>query len=434
MNENKTDVITDVAVFTEGHWREHCDVVIADGSVAEIRPASIGRDNKRFVIPGFVNTHTHLQQALMRGMAENTGLIEWLQLIGTETVRVTPERAYLATVAASLELLRSGTTTVVEHMWPTPSSEVHAAVVRGLQDTGIRAVLGRGIADRADSSRRWGFEPALLSPMESVFDNVTELMALTAGSSVSMALAVPNPRSMTVEGLARTREFADHHDIPVMIHLLETDVDDVMCAEHVGMRAVDFLESAEFLWPRLLAVHCVELDARGQQQLCDRGVAVSYNPVCNMRMGSGVASIPAMLDRGIRVGLGVDGAASNDTQDMFLAFRFGSYLQRVAHKRADLLDFAEMVDIACGGANENLGLPLVRGGVTIGAPADLTVLDFDRDYATLPVRSPGAMILTAASSRIVESVLVGGEIVFEDGKSTRVDEEGLLKELSALTV
>lgn len=431
---HRPDVVPDVTVFTDGKWHEHQDIHIVDGTVTRVVPATVRITSTRHVIPGFVNTHTHLQQSLMRGMAENTGLLEWLQLIGTETVRITPERAYLATVSASLELLRSGTTTVVEHMWPSPSTKVHEAVIKGLRDSGIRAVLCRGVADRADKSRRWGFEPALLSPIDEALDHVSELIELTAGSTISLALAVPNPRSITTEGLAATRQYADSHDIPVMIHLLETNVDDIMCREHVGMSAVEFLDAASFLWPRLLAVHCVELDAAGQRLLSERGVAVAYNPVCNMRMGSGVAPVPAMVKSGIHVGLGVDGAASNDTQDMFLALRLGSYLQRVAHQRADILGFAEMVDMACGGANETLGLPTVTGGVTIGAPADLTVLQFDRDYATLPVRDPGAMILTAGSPTIVDSVLVGGEVVFVDGRSTRIDQDELIRDLSRLQV
>ncbi|MXQ64526.1 amidohydrolase family protein [Actinomadura rayongensis] len=431
--EKMTDILSDVTVFTDGRWQDHRDIHITDGIVTGIHPSVSRGDVTRHVIPGFVNTHTHLQQSLMRGMAENTGLLEWLRLIGTETVQITPERAYLATVAASLELLRSGTTTVVEHMWPTPSSAVHEAVIRGLNDTGIRAVLGRGIADRADASRRWGFEPALLSPIDDVLAHVAGLIELTADSRISPALAVPNPRSITKEGLAATRAFAESHAVPVMIHLLETITDDVMCHEHLGMSAVKFLEAADFLWPQLLAVHCVELDSYGQDILAERGVAVAYNPVCNMRLGSGVAPVVSMMERGIKVGLGVDGAASNDTQDMFQAFRIGAYLQRVANKRADILTFPEMIDIACGGANENLGLPAVVGGVSVGAPADLTVIQFDRDYATLPVRDPGAMILTAGSAAIVDRVLVDGEVVYRDGKSTRVDEEELIEGLSRLT-
>ncbi|WP_055474960.1 amidohydrolase family protein [Gordonia sp. HS-NH1] len=425
----------DVTVYTAGRWRPHCDIHVADGIVTSIDPtARPGGETGGFVIPGFVNTHTHLQQTLMRGVAECTPLLEWLLAVGEESVAITPERAYLAAVSACLELLRSGTTTVVEHMWPHPSGEVHDAVVRALRDTGIRAVLGRGVADRADPTRKWGFEPRLMQPLGDVLEHVDHLRNEVAGSRISMALAVPNPRSVTDAGMRTIREFAQDRGMPVSIHLLETGTDEQMCLQHTGFGAVDHLDRNGFLWNRVLAVHCVELDDAGQRTLAARDVAVSHNPLSNMRLGSGVAPVPAMLDRGLAVGLGVDGAASNDTQDMLATLRTAAYLQRAVHRRADLLGFAEMLDIACGGANSALGLPAVVGGVTVGAPADLTLVRFDRDYATLPVRDPGASLLTTGSRSIVDTVMVGGEILVEDGRNTRVDEAEFTKQLAALDV
>ncbi|MET9202362.1 amidohydrolase family protein [Gordonia sp. NPDC003585] len=425
--------LIDVAVYTGGRWLPHQDIRIQDGSVVGIvgtaEPSERGNGH---VIPGFVNTHTHLQQSLMRGIAECTPLLEWLLAVGEESVAITPERAYLAATAACLEALRSGTTTVVEHMWPHPSDDVHAAVIQAFHDTGIRAVLGRGVADRPDASRKWGFEPRLMQPLDEVLDHVDLLRDRVDGTRIRVALAVPNPRSLTERGMVTLREFADARELPVSIHLLETPTDDRMCLEHAGTGAVEYLDRSGFLWDRVLAVHCVELDDVGQRILADRGVAISHNPLSNMRLGSGVAPIPDMIQNGLRVGLGVDGAASNDTQDMLETFRVAAYLQRAVHKRADLLGFDEMLDIACGGANAVLGLPAVSGGVQVGAPADLTVIRFDRDYATLPVRDPGASLLTTGSRSIVDTVMVGGEIVVADGRSTRVDEAEVTKELLAL--
>lgn len=230
------------------------------------------------------------------------------------------------------------------------------------------------------------------------------------------------------------REFARDRGLPVSIHLLETLTDEQMCLQHTGFGAVDHLDQNGFLWDRVLAVHCVELDDAGRRTLAARGVAVSHNPLSNMRLGSGVAPIPAMLERGLAVGLGVDGAASNDTQDMLATLRIAAYLQRAVHRRADLLGYAEMLDIACGGANSALGLPPVAGGVTVGVPADLTLLRFDRDYATLPVRDPGASLLTTGSRSIVDTVMVGGEILVEDGRNTRIDEAGFTEQLAALAI
>nr|WP_064569363.1 amidohydrolase family protein [Gordonia sp. LAM0048] len=425
----------DVTVYTAGRWQPHCDIHVTEGVVTSIESTTRGAGGTGgFVIPGFVNTHTHLQQTLMRGVAECTPLLEWLLAVGEESVAITPERAYLAAVSGCLELLRSGTTTVVEHMWPHPSGEVHDAVIRALRDTGIRAILGRGVADRADPTRKWGFEPRLMQPLGDVLEHVDHLRNEVAGSRISMALAVPNPRSVTEAGMRTIREFARDRGLPVSIHLLETLTDEQMCLQHTGFGAVDHLDQNGFLWDRVLAVHCVELDDAGRQTLAARGVAVSHNPLSNMRLGSGVAPIPAMLERGLAIGLGVDGAASNDTQDMLATLRIAAYLQRAVHRRADLLGYAEMLDIACGGANSALGLPPVAGGVTVGAPADLTLLRFDRDYATLPVRDPGASLLTTGSRSIVDTVMVGGEILVEDGRNTRIDEAGFTEQLAALAI
>lgn len=431
--------VNGVTVYSGGSWLPNRDVLIEDGAVTAIEPSGTGRPAAEqidgtgaYLIPGFVNTHTHLQQSLMRGIAEGAPLLEWLLAVGAESVAITPERAYTATVAAALEALRSGTTALVEHMWPHPSTEVHDAVLRGLRDSGIRAVLGRGIADRPDPTRRWGFEPRLMQPCAEVLEHTEQLVKDAAGSRISIGLAVPNPRSVTPAGMAAIGEFARQRDLTVSIHLLETRTDDLMCREHMGTTAVEYLDTHDFLWDRVVAVHCVELGAAGARILAERGVAVSYNPVSNMRLGSGVAAVPDWLAAGLAVGLGVDGAASNDTQDMLASLRAGAYVQRAVRRRADLLGFGAMLDMAAGGANSALGLAPSSGGIAVGDRADLTMVRFERDFATLPVRDPGAALLTTGTSRIVDTVLVDGETVLRDGHSTRIDEKELIRTLSAM--
>lgn len=430
-------LIHDVTVYSGGQWLPRRDVVVGGGRVTDILDVASssktgGIDGAGgYLIPGFVNTHTHMQQSLMRGIAEGIPLLEWLLAVAEDSVAITPERAYTATVAASLEALRSGTTTLVEHMWPHPSTAVHDAVMKGLRDTGIRAVLGRGTADRADATRRWGFDPRLMQPLSEVLDHIDELTKATEGSRITPAVAVPNPRSLTPDGMAAVREFAHSRDMTVMIHLLETQTDDSMCREHAGLGAVDYLDRNDFLWDRVLAVHCVELDAHGRSVLARNGVGISYNPLSNMRLGSGVAAVPEMLAAGLHVGLGVDGAASNDTQDMVETLRIGAYVQRAVNKKADLFGFDAMIDMASGGANSALGLHARSGGISVGDVADLTMVRFERDFACLPVRDPGASLLTTGTRQIVDTVWVDGEAVIRDGRSTRVDEAELIRSLSA---
>lgn len=365
-NTPMSAVIGDVTVYAATahgpRWLPGQDVVIVDGRVAAIGPnagvaadlpgdsAAAGTDGGGgHLIPGFVNTHTHLQQSVLRGAGEGLPLLEWLRCVGEFTVAATPEQTYLAALAGGLELLRSGVTTVVEHLWPNPSEAVHDAALRALDELGIRVVFGRGIADRADASRKWGMDPRLLQPLPEILAHIAELDARLVDSRITTALAVPNPRCLTPAGMTAVRDFAAEHGKTISIHLLETGTDEDMCRLHAARSAVDYLDEGGLLGERTLAVHCCRLDAEGRARLAARGAAVSYNPLSNMRLGSGVAPVPEMLSAGIDVGLGVDGAASNDTQDMLLALRMGAYLQRVTHQRADILPFDDMMRIATPG-------------------------------------------------------------------------------------
>ncbi|KAF0848862.1 amidohydrolase family protein [Nocardia caishijiensis] len=426
-------VITDVTVYTPQGWSA-CEVVVRDGLVAALSAGPEHATLPRFdggggyLLPGFVNTHTHLQQAVLRGIGEGLPLLEWLRCVGERTVAATPEQTYLSALSGGLELLRSGVTTVVEHLWPNPSDDVHQAMIRALDELGIRVVLGRGVADRADVTRKWGLDPRLMQPLDEAFAHIDALDRQLAGSRVTTALAVPNPRCLTPDGMAAVRAYAESTGKTVSIHVLETTTDDDMCRLHTGTGAVDYLDANGLLGARTLAVHCVNLDAHGRAVFAERGVTVSYNPISNMRLGSGIAPVGDMLAEGIDVTLGVDGAASNDTQDMLLTLRMGAYLQRAAHRRADLFDVDRMLHMATGAAGRVLGRP-AHTGITVGDRADLTLLRFDRDFACLPVLDPGATLLTAASPRVVDTVWVDGEAVIRDGHSTRVDAADLTRRL-----
>ncbi|MGW7071793.1 amidohydrolase family protein [Streptomyces sp. NPDC054855] len=421
------DTISDVTVFRANSWHAGTDVHLADGRISAVVPAGQLPRGPRVLdgsgghlTPGLVNTHTHLFQAGLRGIGEGLPLLAWLSAVGEEATLLTPERAYATAAAAAAEALRSGTTTLVEHMWPHPSPEVHAAVLRALRDSGVRAVLCRGVADRADGGRKWGFDPRLMQPLKDALAHTDELIAAARGSRVEVGVAVPNPRCLTPAGMAAVRAYADERGLPVSLHLLETTTDDIMCRAHTGVGAVEYLERADFLWERLLAVYCVELDAAGRATLARHGVGISYNPLSNMRLGSGIAPVPDMLAAGLRVGLGVDGAASNDTQDILEALRIGAYLQRAANRKADLLGFAEMFALAANGANQVLGLQERPDGIQVGMQADLVLHRFEKDYACLPVRDPGATLLTCASNRTVAVVMVGGEVLIRDGEHVRL--------------
>jgi cytosine/adenosine deaminase-related metal-dependent hydrolase len=440
--EGPVDLVIEGAVpWRDGAWAAPSDIAVRGGRIDSILPAgAAGRAGANatlpasgcYALPGFVNTHTHLFQALLRGVADGLGLERWLLAVGEAYVAADPESSYVAAACAAAELLRSGATTLVEHGYPHPNREVHEAIIQALRDVGIRAVYCRGVADKADPTREWGFEPRLLEPFDHQLAHLEELLARHAGSRLTVGIAPPNPRALSPEAMREVRALSDRLGLCVSIHLGETGFDDRACLGHVGMRAVPYLDRHDFLWERLLAVHCVRVEATDRAVLARRSSGVSYNPVSNLRLGSGIAPIPEFLELGVAVGIGVDGAASNDTQDMFETIRFGSYVQRGRLRDASVLDAAAMIRMATDGANGALGLESRPRGLQPGAQADIVLLRYERELSGVPVTDPGVALLTHATSRSVEAVVVDGEVVVSDGRCRRVDEDDLIRRMGRL--
>ncbi|HEY7280258.1 MAG TPA: amidohydrolase family protein [Actinomycetota bacterium] len=418
-------------------WSPPSDLVVREGRIESIVPAGEGAAPEGapvleaagcHALPGFVNTHTHLFQALLRGAAEGLGLHDWLFAIGEAYVAATPEQSAAAAAAAAAELLRSGATTIVEHGYPHPDREVHDAIVEAVSEVGARVIYCRGIADKADPGRQWGFEPRLIEPWDDQLTHVEQLHRRFAepGCRLSVGLAPPNPRALSPGAMGDARELSDRLGLPVSVHLCETDFDDRSCLEHAGLRAAPYLDRHGFLWDRFLGVHCVHVGPEDRALLAERGCAVSYNPVCNMRLGSGFAPIPEFLELGVPVGIGVDGAASNDTQDMFEALRYGSYVQRGRLGDATALGAPAMIRMATDGANRALGVESRPAGLQPGLAADLVLVRFERELSAVPALNPAVTLLTQATSRSVESVIVAGEVVVSDGRCVRVSEDDVI--------
>jgi cytosine/adenosine deaminase-related metal-dependent hydrolase len=431
-------------VWSRGGWKDDHDIVVVDGVVDAVRPSRSGSSHgsgprpavdarDAFVIPGFVNTHSHLFQVLLKGIGDGRPLHEWLTVVGDAILHLTPEDAYSAATLGGLEALQSGTTTIVDHMYPHPDRDVYEALIRGLNAVGIRAIVGRGVADRADPARRWGFIPELVEPLDKALEHV-EMLVESCGSPdsrVTIALAPPNPRCLTPVGMKELRSASDAHAIPVSIHLCESRMDDMVCRQEAGVGAVAYLHQNDFLWERLLAVHCCYVDEGDRRTLKETGAGVSHNPVSNMRLGNAIAPVRELLDAGVPVGLGTDGAASNDTQNMLETIKLAAFAQRARLEDAAALGAREVFELATFGGNGTLGLPAPVDGVVAGARADLVVLRFDKTLSSVPVIDPLVSLVTSGSPSAVETVMVGGEVVLRDGRSARVEQSSLASDARA---
>jgi cytosine/adenosine deaminase-related metal-dependent hydrolase len=437
-------IVVGGSVWSDDTWKDDHDVVVIDGVVDAVTPSRRGRApdsgpyvaidaRDAFVIPGFVNTHSHLFQVLLKGVGDGRPLHEWLTIVGDAILHLTPEDAYSAAILGGLEALQSGTTTIVDHMYPHPDRDVYEALIRGLNEVGIRAIVGRGVADRADPSRRWGFIPELVEPLDSALDHVEKLVGSCRSphSRVSIAFAPPNPRCLTPVAMKELRSASDAHAVPVSIHLCESRMDDMVCRQEAGVGAVEYLHRNDFLWERLLAVHCCYVDEEGRRTLKESGAGVSHNPVSNMRLGNAIAPVRELLDAGVPVGLGTDGAASNDTQNMMETIKLAAFAQRARLEDAAALGAREVFDLATFGGNDTLGLPAPVNGLIPGAPADLVVLRFDKTLSSVPVIDPLVSLVTAGSPSAVETVMVSGDVVLRDGRSTRVEQSSLASDARA---
>ena len=398
---------------------------VADGRIAWVGPAAeappaSGADVLELpgvLTPGLVNAHSHAPMVLFRGQGEGLPLDRWLrEVMWPREARLTPEDVEVAMTAASAELLANGVTTSVE-MYFHP--ERIAAAVRA---TGARAVIATPLLPLPG-----------MPPMEQQLRDAVALAAsgpddgtIEYGLGPHAAYTVPLP--VLREAAAAARE----HGLLLHLHVAETatEGDDLLAAHGLSVPAL--LAAHDVLGGRVLAAHCVHMDDADLGVWQEHDVAVAHCPASNAKLASGIAPLRAMLDRGIRVGLGTDGPASNDGLDLFADVRLAASLARLVGASATALTAPEALWLATGGAADAIDRPDL-GQLVAGRRADLVHVD-TRDLVFEPVLSPAdltAHLVWSGGGRYVRDVWVGGAPVVRDGVSTRVDVEALRADVAA---
>ena len=382
----------------------------------------------KIVFPGLVNTHTHLFQCLLKGVARDKPLGEWLAASIHRAVRAyTPQRVYLAAMTGCMDAIRSGVTTNFDYMYTHGQSGLDEAVLQALEDTGMRGVLCRGYSDTS------GYPPQNACPNldteASFFTAVRRLAGQYAGHPrLSIAMAPGSVYSLRDENSYRAmRALADELKISISMHILEVETDDDFYMAKYGLRTVPFLEETGVLGPDFLAVHCVHTSAEDIALFKKYDVKISHNPAANMILGSGCAPVPTYLREGLTVGLGVDGAASNDSQDMLETLKLAALLHKVCGRDAAALSANQVLEMATIGGAKALGMQEEIGSLEAGKKADLFIYDPLRPKST-PVLDPVAALVYAGGQSSVDTVLVGGQILLQDGAFPHLDEKGILRQ------
>ncbi|MGE5345479.1 MAG: amidohydrolase family protein [Acidithiobacillales bacterium] len=386
-----------------------------DDLLSRFRPKERISRLSSVVMPGLVNTHTHAAMCLMRGIADDEPLMEWLQksIFPAEARNVSPEFVKVGTTLGCAEMIRGGTTTFADMYYY--ETDVAAAV----EACGLRAVLGETWLDVAAPGH------ATLVETEKVTRAFLERWK--GNRRITPAVAPHAPYTCSKETLLAARSLADEFGAPILIHVSETKDEQKLIRENHGKTPVQWLESIGFLGPRVVIAHGVWLDAADIKILAGRKVALSHNPESNMKLGSGVAPVVAARAAGVTVALGTDGVAgSNDDLDMWEAMDFAGKLAKVTALDPTVLPARVLVRMATVEGAKALGLERITGSLEPGKAADLIAVDLN-EPRTSPVYDVVSTLVYAAKESDVSLTIVDGRVLWDGRSWQTVDVPAALK-------
>jgi 5-methylthioadenosine/S-adenosylhomocysteine deaminase len=400
------------------------DIVAVDAPAAlaaRFAPRQTIDASGQVVMPGLINTHTHAPMVLYRGLADDLALAEWLQkyIFPAEAKTVSPEFVRAGTRLAALEMIQSGTTTYTDMYY---FEEDIAAVTRM---AGLRGVLGQTIIQFP--------APDAKTPAEELARTEAFLTQFKNDELIVPAIAPHSTYTLDAATLKAVRALATREHAPVLIHLSETR-DEMKTAQEKHKRTpAAFLESIGFFGPptasaqgpRTLAAHGVWLTPADMQILARHHVGVSHNPESNMKLASGAAKVVAMRRNGIAVGLGTDGAASNNDLDMFEAMRQSAFLAKLQTSDPRAVPARTALEMATIEGARALGMEAHIGSLEPGKRADVIVVSMDAARQT-PLYDVLSQLVYTTRGDDVRTTIVNGRVLMRDRRVLTLDEPAVL--------
>jgi cytosine/adenosine deaminase-related metal-dependent hydrolase len=422
-------VMDDAGTEHDSGW-----VLVEDGFVVEAgggpEPEADARDDLggAVVTPGLVNVHHHLYQTLTRTRAQEADLFTWLRTLYPVWARIDAESEHAAARTGLAELALSGCSTVFDHhyVFPRGRTGLIEAEVEAARSLGVRLVASRGSMDLGESDG--GLPPdELVEKIDDVLADTERLAALHEpgpGAWVQIAVAPCSPFSVTGRLMTESAELARRLGLKLHTHLAETVEEDDYCRELYGCRPVEYLERLGWLDGDVWCAHCVHLDESDVARFAATGTGVAHCPTSNLRLGAGVAPVRTLLDAGVRVGLGVDGSASNERGDLVNEVKQALLAAR-GRDGPGALTAREALRLGTRGSAAVLGREDL-GSLEAGRCADIAIWNTDGlEYGGAD--DPVAALVLAGPHR-VERLLVGGEDVVRDSRLVRADEEEIAQE------
>lgn len=413
-----------IPIEPEGLAHEHYSVAIQDGRILDVLPQELAKAKYRAaivldypehaVLPGLVNTHTHAAMSLLRGLADDLPLMDWLDghIWPTEARWVSADFVHDGTELAIAEMLRGGTTCFNDmYFFPEIAARVAAA-------SGMRACIGLIVID---------FPSAWAGSAEEYVAKGLELHEeYRHHPLVRTAFAPHAPYTVSDGTLSRIRTLADELDLPVHMHVHETAAEVQQSLERFNMRPLERLARLGLVSPSLLAVHMTQLTDAEIIQLAEAGAHVVHCPESNMKLASGFCPVHRLQQAGVNVALGTDGAASNNDLDMFTEMRLAAFLAKALSGDASALAAAKALHMATLGGAKALGLDSEVGSLAPGKAADLIAVHLG-GIESEPVYNPISQMVYATGREKVTDVWVAGQHVLKERRLTTLDEHAVLE-------
>ena len=396
-------------------------LLIENDKIAEISPKidPIAIDNiidgtNKILMPGLINTHTHISMNLFRGLADDMELDTWLNdHIWPMESKLNGEYCYIGALLAQIEMIKSGTTTFNDMYFFMED------VAKSVEESGIRGCLSYGMIDFGDKEKR-----------ENEFrENISLIKKCnnTANGRIKTFFGPHSTYTTSKDLLERVRREANKYKTKIHIHMNETEkeINDVI--EATGKRPFEYLEDIGFLDSDVIAAHGVCLSKEEIAIIKENNVNVSHNPCSNMKLSSGISPVAELLANGICVSIGTDSVASNNNLDLFEEMKFASLLQKVNTTKPKILPSDEVINMATLNGAKSLGLENDIGSLEVGKAADMILIDINSPNLVPMSKQISSNLVYAANGSNVHTTICNGEILMENRKLTKLNEEEILE-------
>ena len=368
----------------------------------------------KILLPGFINTHTHLSMTLFRGLADDLSLDSWLNdHIWPMEANLNGDYCYIGALLGAVELIKSGTTTFSDMYFYMED------VARAIDDAGIRAVLSYGMIDFGDEERRKNE----INENLSLFKNCNGM----ADGRIKVFLGPHSPYTASEELLVQVRQLADEYNMGIHIHVSETEKEINDSLDEKGLRPFEYLDKIGLLGPDVVAAHCVWLSDKEIEIIKKHDVKISHNPCSNMKLASGIAPISKLIENDICVSIGTDGASSNNNLDLIEELKTASLLQKVSTLDPKVLNSSQSLAMGTIEGAKALGLDSEIGSIEVGKKADIILIDTNSANMVPDSSSLSSNIIYSANGSNVDTTICNGKILMENKKLTVLDEQEIFE-------